>query len=392
MRLAIVGAGQATATLLHTLIREEFAGSLTVFHDEGQRPASRPPLSKTFFKTKAPEWLLPEDLLQSPQVHWVNHRVTAIDPDTGCIQWGDQQDSFDHIVLATGTRSLQPTIEGGSPETCHTLRTLADAEAILTRITPNTQVVIQGSGFLAFEIAHALSEHVASIRLLLKTDRAMPQVSDALAHRLMEACPATLYPSTTVERFTSETAELQTSAGTLPCDLIISAIGAIPNAELGAPWGLTDSQGIAVDTTMQTTHPRVSAIGEVASFLNPHTQRIQRIESIAQANDTAQVLAARLLGTPRDFQATPWFWSDQGAFKLQIAGLATREDQATVLTDTEDGLVVIRHQGQQVTALEALNQAREFMAARRLFEQGPVELSALTQAGSAFSLLQSSRS
>lgn len=392
MRLAIVGAGQATATLVHTLIRGQFAGTLTVFHDEGQRPVSRPPLSKTFFKTKTPEWLFPDDLMQGPQIHWVNHRVTAIDPDTGRIQWSDHQDNFDHIVLATGTRSLRPTIEGASPDTCHTVRTLADAEAILRRITPNTRVVIQGSGFLAFEIAHALSEHVASISLLLKTGRAMPQVSDALAKRLMEACPATLYPSTTVERFTSETAELDTSAGAIPCDLIISAIGSAANIELGAPWGLTDSHGIAVDATMQTAHPRVSAIGEVASFLNPHTQRIQRIESIAQANDTAQTLATRLLGTPQEFQATPWFWSDQDTHKLQIAGLATREDETTLLSETENALVVARHQGQHVTALEALNQPREFMAARRLFEQGPVALSALTKAGSAFSLLQSSRS
>jgi 3-phenylpropionate/trans-cinnamate dioxygenase ferredoxin reductase subunit len=143
---------------------------------------------------------------------------------------------------------------------------------------------------------------------------------------------------------------------------------------------------------MQTAHPRVSAIGEVASFLNPHTGRTQRIESIAQANDTAQVAAARLLGTPQTFEATPWFWSDQGADKLQIAGLADRADGATVISDEGDALVVARHQQAQVTAVEALNQAREFMAARRLFEHGPVDLSALKHAGSAFALLQSSRS
>ena len=392
MRLAIIGAGQATATLLQTLIRGEFAGTMTVFHAEGQRPVQRPPLSKTFFKTKTAEWLLPDDLMQHPQIHWIDRTVTAIDPDAGHVIWDDAHDSFDHIVLATGTRSLKPTIEGASPEACHTLRTLADAEAILKRIAPETHVVIQGSGFLAFEIAHALTTTVASVSLLLKTDRAMPQVSEVIAKALMEACPATCYPDTRIEYIQPEIAKLHTSKGQLPCDLIISAIGSVPNAELGAPWGLTDQHGIAVDATMQTAHPRVSAMGEVASFPNPHTHRTQRIESIAQANDTAQVLAARLLGNPQPFQATPWFWSDQGAQKLQIAGLATRDDQSTVITHSENTNVVARHQGQQVTAIEALNQAREFMAARRLFEQGPMNLSDLMQAGSAFSLLQSSRS
>jgi 3-phenylpropionate/trans-cinnamate dioxygenase ferredoxin reductase subunit len=392
MRIAVIGAGQATATLLNALIRGAFAGSVTVFNAEGHRPAQRPPLSKTFFKTKTPEWLLPDALMQSPQIQWINQPATGIDPDAGRVFWDDHQDTFDHIVLATGTRSRQPQIAGASLQSCCTLRTLADAEMIASRITPQSRVVIQGSGFLAFEIAHALQDAVASLSLLLKTDRAMPQVSDALSQRLVEACPAIQYPNTHIESVSPERADMQTSAGTLACDLLISAIGSVANVELGTPWGLTDAHGIAVDASMQTAHPRVSAIGEVASFLNPHTGRTQRIESIAQANDTAQVAAARLLGTPQTFEATPWFWSDQGADKLQIAGLADRADGATVISDEGDALVVARHQQAQVTAVEALNQAREFMAARRLFEHGPVDLSALKHAGSAFALLQSSRS
>jgi hypothetical protein len=53
---------------------------------------------------------------------------------------------------------------------------------------------------------------------------------------------------------------------------------------------------------------------------------------------------------------------------------------------------MIRHQGQRVTAIEALNSAKEFMAARRLLDQGDLALDDLLQAGSVFTQLQSSRS
>ncbi|MEK9670283.1 MAG: oxidoreductase C-terminal domain-containing protein, partial [Gammaproteobacteria bacterium] len=111
-----------------------------------------------------------------------------------------------------------------------------------------------------------------------------------------------------------------------------------------------------------------------------------------EANDTASTLAKRLLGQPEPFHATPWFWSDQGNLKLQIAGLCARTDEETVLIDTETEYVVIRHQSDRVTAIEAVNAAKEFMASRRLFEQGSISLKALLAEGSVFSLLQSSRS
>ena len=119
---------------------------------------------------------------------------------------------------------------------------------------------------------------------------------------------------------------------------------------------------------------------------------IERVESISEANDSATTCAKRLLGRPEPFGAIPWFWSDQGQLKLQIAGLCARSDDETCLISNDVDCVVIRHCGDRVTAVEAINGAREFMAARRLFESGAISLSALIEAGSVFDLLQSSRS
>jgi 3-phenylpropionate/trans-cinnamate dioxygenase ferredoxin reductase subunit len=212
------------------------------------------------------------------------------------------------------------------------------------------------------------------------------------ADRLVDQAPASIRVGVEIERFDETTQALVTNHGSIPSDLVIAAIGAQPNDALATACGLGSSDGIPVDEFMQTAHPKISAIGEVSLHHQPHLNRIQRIESISEANDSASVCATRLLGHPEPFQATPWFWSDQGDLKLQIAGLCVCTDEETVLADTETECVVIRHQGDRVTAIEAVNAAKEFMAARRLFEQGTISLNTLLGEDSLFSLLQSSRS
>ena len=123
------------------------------------------------------------------------------------------------------------------------------------------------------------------------------------------------------------------------------------------------------------TTSKVSAIGEVSLHHQPHLGRSERVESISEANDSATTCAKRLLGRPEPFGAIPWFWSDQGQLKLQIAGLCARSDDETCLISNDVDCVVIRHCGDRVTAVEAINEAREFMAARRLFESGAISLS-----------------
>ena len=212
------------------------------------------------------------------------------------------------------------------------------------------------------------------------------------AERLVDRSPASIYVGIRIDRYDDDSAVLVTNNGPIPADLVIMAAGAEPNTELAEACGLGSHEGIPTDSFMQTNHPLVSAIGEVSLHNQPHLGESVRIESISEANDTAITLAKRLLGQPEPFSATPWFWSDQGGLKLQIAGLCARSDEESCLLDTETERVVIRHRGDQITAVEAINAAKEFMAARRLFEEDGISLKATLEQGSLFRLLQSSRS
>jgi len=395
MKIGIIGAGQAACTLIAELIRGQFDGEMLVFNGESHRPYQRPPLSKTWLthptETESLR-LLPDPIENHPSVQWIQQRVTGIEPDDGLIVTERDRYSVDQIVLATGTRAKQLAIDGLPSEKTHVIRTLDDAITLQSVLDGVQNIAILGAGFLAFELASSLDQPTRTIRVLAKGIRALPQVSVKAADRLLDATPASIRVGVTVERYDEDSAALITNHGSIPADLVIIAIGAQANTELAKACGLGTDEGIPTDSYMQTLHPCVSAIGEVSLHDQPHMNQKIRVESISEANDTATTLSKRLLGKPEPFNAIPWFWSDQGDLKLQIAGLCARTDEETVLIDTETECVVMRHQGDRITAVEAVNAAKEFMAARRLFEQGPISLESAIEAGSLFSLLQSSRS
>ena len=333
MKIGIIGAGQAACTLIAELIRGQFDGEMLVFNGESHRPYQRPPLSKTWLthptETESVR-LLPDPIENHPSVQWIQQRVTGIEPDDGLIVTERDRYSVDQIVLATGTRAKQLAVDGLPSEKTHVIRTLDDAITLHSALDGVQNIAILGAGFLAFELASSLDQPTRTIRVLAKGIRALPQVSVKAADRLLDATPASIRVGVTVERYDEDSAALITNHGSIPADLVIIAIGAQANTELAKACGLGTDEGIPTDSYMQTPHPCVSAIGEVSLHDQPHMNQKIRVESISEANDTATTLSKRLLGKPEPFNAIPWFWSDQGDLKLQIAGLCARTDEETV--------------------------------------------------------------
>jgi 3-phenylpropionate/trans-cinnamate dioxygenase ferredoxin reductase component len=149
-------------------------------------------------------------------------------------------------------------------------------------------------------------------------------------------------------------------------DLVLIATGVVPNAELAAEAGLAAENGIVVDETLATGDPAISAIGDCASVPGPFGSRV-RLESVQAATDQARHLARRLVGGDRaPYAAVPWFWSDQGDLKLQIAGLITGADRRTVLPRSGPVELVASFRNDRLIAVETVNAPGHHMAARKL--------------------------
>jgi 3-phenylpropionate/trans-cinnamate dioxygenase ferredoxin reductase subunit len=152
---------------------------------------------------------------------------------------------------------------------------------------------------------------------------------------------------------------------------VIYGIGIAPRDELAQEAGLAVDDGVIVDAELRSvTDPRVSAAGDCARYPHPHADGLIRLESVQNATDSGGLVGRRLAGAPSLLAGVPWFWSDQGDIKLQIAGLRAPTDQVQLMPpDAAGRAAAYAFRDGQLVAVETLNWSAEHLAARRLMDQ-----------------------
>jgi len=166
---------------------------------------------------------------------------------------------------------------------------------------------------------------------------------------------------------------VETSDGRhLPADLVLICIGVIPNAEIANEAGLAVDNGILVDQRLVTADPAILAIGDCANFPTPFANGRVRLESVQNAVDQGRCVAAHIVGKPAPYDKVPWFWSDQGDLKLQIAGITVGHDTAVLRGDPESGhFSVFCYRTGRLIGVESVNQTADHVVARRLLAGDP---------------------
>lgn len=162
---------------------------------------------------------------------------------------------------------------------------------------------------------------------------------------------------------------VETSSGQLlPADLVVVGIGVEPNDELASACGLPTNNGVLVDEHLLTPDPAISAIGDCAAFPQPFSDgRHGRLESVQNAVDHARCVAARIAGRAQPYRALPWFWSDQGHLKLQIAGCPSATDDCVLRGYPDAGTFsVFCFRNGKLSGVESVNQTAVHMIARKL--------------------------
>ncbi|AJE49473.1 NAD(P)/FAD-dependent oxidoreductase [Celeribacter indicus] len=387
MKVLIVGAGQAGVNVAHSLRQEGFDGSITILGDEPDLPYMRPPLSKGFIADgdTARIAIKPEGFYLKSNIKLVrNVRVASIDRAGRHVQAVDgRQFAYDHLVLATGARNAPPPIENLDSEGVVSLRSLRDATDIRERLDAAHNVAVIGGGFIGLEFAAMATKRGIAVTIVEAMPRIMAravtqETSDLVAAshegngtRILcdSRASAVLGPDHATGLGLSE-------GTTLRADLVLVAAGVKPNTELASDAGLSVSNGIDVDGQFLTSDPDISALGDCCCFPEPTRGARTRLESVQAANDQGRAIARRLCGRPQSYVALPWFWSDQGDLKLQIAGLSTGTDSTEVLERDGGGRVVSCFVGGRLVAVETINAPGDHIAARKLLS-GPAPIDRL---------------
>lgn len=389
-RVVIVGAGQGGLQVAASLRQDGFEGEIVLVGDEPGVPYQRPPLSKAYMlgaSTVADLSLKADSFFADQRIELLaGETVAEIDRAAGTVTLGPGASPssgtrlpYDHLVLATGARNRPLPVPGADLDGVVSLRTLADAAALKARLADVDRVVVIGAGFIGLEFASVAAKLGHRVTVVEAVDRPMARVVSPPISAHFAAAHAR---AGTALRFRAGVARILGDDGRvvgveladgerLPAELVVVGIGVLANAELAAAAGLTVANGVEVDAFLSTSDPAISAVGDCALHPSRWCDGPVRIESVQNAIDQAKCVAARLVGRPAPYTAVPWFWSDQGADKLQTAGLAIGADRAVVRGDPESGrFSAFVYRGEKLLAVESVNRPADHMIARRLLAGG----------------------
>ena len=375
----IVGAGHAGFQLAASLRQHGFAERVCLINDEAHLPYQRPPLSKAYLKGEGrPDSLMfrPDKFYRDQNIELIGDRAAFVDRAARrlLLASGAFLD-YGHLVLATGARNRLLDIPNANLADVRYLRTLDESEALRQRIGSARHVVVIGAGFIGLEFAatarlKGLEVDVVELGARVMARAVTAEISDYFQAR-HSAAGIRIHlgvQATAIEADGADVTGVSLSDGRhLPADLVVVGVGVLPNVELAAEAGLPVAAGIIVDEQLLTPDPNISAVGDCALFRSPRFGGSLRLESVQNATDHARCVAARLTGDARTYDGQPWFCSDQGDDKLQIAGLTTGYDRVVVRGDREQrSFSAFCYKSGHLVGVESINRAADHVFGRKI--------------------------
>lgn len=379
----IIGAGQAALSLAAKLRSSGYDEPITMFGDEAVPPYQRPPLSKGYLLGDMELerlFLRPPDFYADNDIDLrLNETVTGLDPASMSVTTaGGETVSASDIVLATGSEPIAlPAAIGGDLDGLYLVRRLADIDAMAHEFAPGRKALIVGGGYIGLEAAAVAAKKGLDVTLVEMADRilqrvASPETSDYF-RALHEAHGVTLLEGTGLDGLKGHDGRVVqahlTDGSLRDVDFVIVGIGIRPATRLAEAGGLTIDNGIWTDEMGRTSAPGIWAAGDCTSF--PYQGRRIRLESVPNAIDQAEAVAANIMGAEAPYAAQPWFWSDQYDITLQIGGLNTGYDNTVVRPGDREGTQSVwYYKGDTLLAVDAMSDARAYMVGKRLIEAG----------------------
>ena len=388
-QVVIVGASHAGFQLAASLRQAGFDGPVVLIGDEPVLPYQRPPLSKDYLDGKIGLDLL----LMRPEAFYRDHRIEFLA--------GTRVEAIDRAAQgrAAGWRRaarLRPSrardrrAQPGAAAARHrarrrvlSARRWPRPTRCAQRLAAAEQVVVIGAGFIGLEFAAVARANGKPVHIVELTDRVMGRVvagadlaflrRGASRHRRRVPVSARRRCGSPAEPDPAGSimSNWRAASGSAPISCW-SASGSCRTASWPRTAGLAVGNGIVVDEQLLTADPAISAIGDCASFpcrharaRRPASKRCRTPPTMRAASPTGSS-ASR---TPTT--ALPWFWSEQGTLRLQIAGLTTGHDRTVLRGDLESGAFsVFCYRDGALLGIELINRPADHAHARRLLAAG----------------------
>ncbi len=386
--IVIIGGGHAAAQLCASLAEAGLGAQVHLVCAEASLPYQRPPLSKAYLKNPA-EALQPHrgDAWYGQAGITVHRNDPAVSIDRAAktvrLLSGSEL-AYGQLVLATGARARRPTGWPAGLANVAVLRDATDAEQCRALLAGAASLMVLGGGFIGLEVAATARALGLAVQVIEVAPRLLGRsVSAELAEHVLathRAAGIEVLLNATLgeaEHDGQRLLALTVNGRRLPVERLLLGIGAEPEVGLAQAAGLAVDNGIVVDAAMRSSDPSILAIGDVARFpVSPRwapAGTTLRLESVQNANDQARTAALTIQGQCPVYAALPWFWSEQGAMRLQMAGLmpapgtpdSTRHRRPGA---TEASFSILHYVGERLVCVESVNAPMDHVMSRKLLE------------------------
>ena len=333
MTIAIIGAGLTGASAAAELREQGYDGDIVLVGAEPHAPYERPPLSKDILLgkgTAADAAAKDEGWYADNGVELITGtRVTTLDTAARTFEVDGRTISYDDLLIATGatSRHLPMADESGVPVAY--LRTVEESEELKQHL--GGSLLIVGAGWIGLEVASAARAaggavtvvESAPLPLVGAIGEDMARVFADL-HREHGVDLHLDTSLTTLEQDEGGTRAVLSDGTEVRPDLVLVAIGAVPDTALAEAAGLEVDHGILVDARLRTSDPHVYAAGDVAHHDHPELGRL-RVEHWDTAIKQGQHAARSMLGGEEPYARQPYFFTDQYDLGMEYVGHLGRE-------------------------------------------------------------------
>lgn len=226
------------------------------------------------------------------------------------------EESYDDLILSTGSSPLKPPIPGIDSEGIYTLWNIPDTDrikAVVDQKAPKSAAVI-GGGFIGLEMAENLHKRGIHITLIEAQNQVMAPIDFEMAqllHENMSNNGVDLRLGDGVKEFKKVNDQIEillSSENTVKVDMVLLSIGVRPNSQLAKEAGLTLNQrgGVVVNKHMQTSHEDIWAVGDIIEIENFVSKEKGMIPLAGPANKQGRIVADNIAAkrNPQRYQQT----------------------------------------------------------------------------------------
>jgi nitrite reductase (NADH) large subunit len=302
-RVVVLGNGIAGVTAADHVRRRHPLAQIDLVAEESHHLYNRMGIARLIYGRSAMQglYLNPDAWYEEHGITpWLTTRARKIDRAAQQVVLGSGEAlPYDRLILATGSSSFVPPIEGFGVPGTFVLRTADDALGLRAFAQRHgaQRAVVAGGGLLGLEAAYALHKLGLRTTVLERGDRLLRRQLDARASALLQAYLEGLgleiaRDAETVALSSDGRVNLAMLADDrmFPADVFLLAAGIAPNIDLARAADLQVNRGVLVDERMRTSDPHVLAAGDVAE----HAGRVHGLWPVAV--EQAEVAADNAVG------------------------------------------------------------------------------------------------